>query len=99
MAVLEDVAVSEVVLDEPGIGPLVGQRVAAGVAQHVRVRFDRPLGEPRLDGPQFIHAKGGVVESHSLSRETWSTRLPDPPGGAAARRLPKPGVRAGTSRG
>ena len=32
-----DVAVAEVVLDQPGVRALVGQGVAAGVAQHVRI--------------------------------------------------------------
>jgi hypothetical protein len=36
--------VAEVVLDQPGIRALVGQGVAAGVAQHVRVGRQRQPG-------------------------------------------------------
>lgn len=36
---------SQVVLDEPGVRTLVGERVAAGVAQHVGVRLDGQLGQ------------------------------------------------------
>jgi hypothetical protein len=34
-------------LDRPGVVALVGQRVAAGVAQHVGMRFDLQIGAGR----------------------------------------------------
>ena len=41
-----NIAVPKVRLQCPGVVPLVGQRVAAGVPQHVRVRLERQLGLP-----------------------------------------------------
>jgi hypothetical protein len=35
------------VIDCPGVMPLVGERVAAGVAQHARVRLDLEAGSSR----------------------------------------------------
>jgi hypothetical protein len=39
-----DRAMAEVSLQRPGIDALVGQRIAAGVAQHVRVDLESDLG-------------------------------------------------------
>jgi len=41
-----NVAVTEVGLQGAGVVALVGQRVATGVSQHVRVRLERQLGLP-----------------------------------------------------
>ena len=38
-----NIPVPQVVLDQPGIRPPVGQRIATGMAQHVRVRLHQEL--------------------------------------------------------
>src|SRR5262249_18897160 len=48
-----NVAVAEVSLQRPCVGAFVGQRVAAGMPQHVRVRLECELG---LDRCPFHHA-------------------------------------------
>ena len=44
---------SEVVLQGAGVRPLVGQRIAAGVSEHVRVGLK---GKPRLGARAIEHA-------------------------------------------
>ena len=58
-----DVAVPEIVLDEPGVGSLVGQGIAAGMPQHVGVRLDGQSGRLAVapdQGPDGFPAQGGA---------------------------------------
>src|SRR5262245_4786376 len=68
-----NVAVAEVSLQGPRIVPLIGQRVAAGMPEHVRVRLERKL---RFDPCPLDHAgKPGGAEGSAALRGEHEGRL------------------------
>jgi hypothetical protein len=56
---VSDVLVSEVVLQRPGIVALIGELQAAGVAQHMRMDWERKLRLHTRSGDQFADVAGG----------------------------------------
>ena len=74
-----DVAVAEVVLDQPGVRALVGQGVAAGVAQHVRVGGQGqpgPLAAPAHRQPRGLAAQGAAPLADEKGVRRGLHRLP-----------------------
>ena len=74
-----DVAVAEVVLDQPGVRALVGQGVAAGVAQHVRVGGQRqpgPLAALTDRQPRGLAAQGAAPLADEKSVRRRPHRVP-----------------------
>jgi hypothetical protein len=71
-----DVAMTQVVLNQSGIRALVGQREAARVTEHVRVRMDRETSGLAVPGEQKVdtravhglallaHEEGSTARSH-----------------------------------
>jgi hypothetical protein len=56
-------AVAEVMLDRPRVSPIVGQFVAGGVAQHVRMHRECDAGfQPGPDAPPLA-ARNGVTSA------------------------------------
>lgn len=41
---MPDIPVPQIILNQPGVCPVIGQRIATGMAQHVRMRAYRKLG-------------------------------------------------------
>ena len=96
--VVLDVAVAEVVLDQPGVRALVGPGVAAGVAQHVRVGGQAGRGNParspyrrtashavlRLKGPRRSLTKKASVAGCIAFRSASHTLIARISSGAAA---------------
>ncbi len=64
-----DVPVAEVVLNRPGVMPLVGELEAAGVAQHMRVDWKAELrlvagsGDDLPDGGSVMAPRRSVVKT------------------------------------
>jgi hypothetical protein len=68
-----DIPMAQVSLQGSGVVPLVGERVAAGMAQHVRMGLE---AETRLDPSPFDHAgKANGAEGRSALRREHEGRL------------------------
>lgn len=73
----------QVVLDEPGVRPLVGERVAAGVAQHVGVRLDgqlgqRPVAPDRHPGGPAVERRPPLGDEERVARRPETRPLGEP---------------------
>ena len=80
-----DIPVAEIGLQGPRVVPLVRQRIAAGMPQHVRVRLEAKLG--LSPGPLDHAGEPGGAEGRAALRREYEWRLGlllalEPPQGA-----------------
>jgi len=54
-----DIAMPEIALDGAGIDAIVGELIAAGVPQHVRMRWKRQTGSNPSQSDQLMNAATG----------------------------------------